>query len=164
MKVLLVLTGLVINTLAQITVSAPSYATTDCESAVADAGMKISKTGAQVFRVEESAISGYKLPESYQFSNPQELVITLGNIITAIDATQARKSESVMASPKFKLSVATSVLSACYKYKSLTIKMGGTDWISTYFKMPSGAIKEASCLPPGASGSNDLMWGYQICL
>jgi hypothetical protein len=163
MKASLVLAGLAINALAPIALSTPTYASTDCESAVADAGTKISNTGAQVFRVEETTISGYKLPESFQHSTPQELVISLGNIGTAIDATQAKKGESVMASPKFKLSVATSVLSACAKYKSFTIKMWGTDWISTYFKMPSGAIKQASCLPAGASGSNDLMWGYQVC-
>lgn len=163
MKASLFLASLAINSMAPIAVNAPSYASTGCEDSVADAGTKISKTGAQVFRVEENAISGYQLPESYQHSDPRELVITLGNIITAMDATQAKKGESVMASPKFKLSVATSVLSACDKYKSLTIKMGGTDWISTYFKMPSGAIKEASCLPAGASSGNDLMWGYQFC-
>ncbi|MEB3327559.1 MAG: hypothetical protein VKI39_07625 [Synechococcus sp.] len=163
MKTSLFLAGLAINALAPIAVSAPSHASTDCESAVTDAGRKISATGAQVFRVEESAISGYRLPESYRNSNPQELAISLGNINTAIDANQAKKGENIMASPKFKLSVATSVLSACAQYKALTIKMWGTDWISTYFKMPSGAIKEASCLPAGASGGKDLMWGYQVC-
>ena len=154
---------LAINIFLPIAFVAPSHASNDCESAVADAGRKISRTGAQVFRVEESKIIGYKLPDLYRDSNLKELAISLGNRNSAIDATQVKKGESVMASPKFKLVVASSILSACDKYKMLTIRMWGTDWISTYFKMPSGAIKEASCLPAGASGGNDLMWGYQVC-
>jgi hypothetical protein len=154
---------LAFNAALPFVIVSPSQASADCESSVMDAGRRISSTGAQVYRIEKSQITGYNLPVPYEGTKPQELIISLGNIVTAIDKVQAKRGDDVMSSPALKMSIATSVLSACDGYKALTIKLWGSDWITTYFKMPSGAVREASCIPPGASGENSLMWGYQVC-
>lgn len=144
-------------------ISAPSHAAQDCESAIADAGRRITDTGAQVFRLEDTAITGYALPDAFKDHGARELSISLGNIVTSVDKSQSRKGEQIMASPVLKMSLAQSILSSCANYQSFTIKVWGTDWSSQYFKMPSGAIREGSCVPPGGSGGNDLMWGYKVC-
>lgn len=156
---------IVVNTLLLVpfmtfpAISKPNNDYPDCEKAVADVGKEILSKGAQVDKVEELDISGYSVPTLFANEESKNLQITLGSIISANN----RLSDNIMNSKQLKMSYANTILSQCRKYKMFTIKISSTDWITTYFKMPSGAISVGTCLPPGTSGGDKLMWGYEVC-
>lgn len=145
--------------------STPAIAAGDCDTAVAEVGSKIQSIGAMVYRVKEGDVQGYQVPDAYRGDTNKHLTIYLENApLSSLNRRIALKGESIMSSPAVKFSYAKQIFDNCKKYKMFTIVMWGTDWSSTYFKMPSGSPAKATCVTPGGDGGNNLMWGYDTCI
>jgi hypothetical protein len=145
-------------------INTPVHAYKDCDSAVTDAGMKIQKNGAQLFRVNDFDLTAsYELPTAFSKSTSKGLLIALGNEITAPSKKQAQAGRNIMSSPGFQSQIAKSIFGQCDNYKLVTFALFGTDWSESFYLMPSGAIQKGACLSPGATGMNKSRWGFNTC-